>query len=616
MKKLLTIICLAVITLPIFPAKTVKAGFGECSPNTICLYKDVFDNNQQKWVKDSAPGYVGQKYSFNIGVWNLTGAPVNNLVIKDILPSGLTYVDDSMIIYGYNGAYDDNSLFSTGINFGTISNTSSMQIVFLTQVSEYLPAGDYTLTNTANMTSSAGNKSNTASLIVHSDGPGPDSGVIGKYYNNKDLYGTPVIERIDPVIDSMSLSWPILGSPAPQINNDNFSVLWTGQVKTDYAENYTFYTNTDDGVRLWIDDQLLIDEWYDRGQPDPYDNKTIALSVGWHNIRVEYYEHGGGSIAQVFWSSTHQTGGIKTIIPQNHLRQNYTGSINSGLTGAYYDNEEMQGNPIVTRIDRTISFNWDIVAPIVGMNNEHYSIKWTGKILADYNETYTFCTRADDGTRMWIDNNLVIQDWRQSGLHNKCGNINLTSGWHDIRLDYFNAYINAAVYLYWSSPSQTGMVNKIVPTNHLNPVNGSNITLGLNASYYNDITPAGTPILTEEVLNVDFDWYMGSPDATIPVNGFSAKYEGKLKLTESGNYHFITYSDDGVRVFIDGNLVINAWQNQSWTRNDSGSITLTSGVHDIIVEYYDFAEAGGIKLMWTTPSNPSEEVIQASYFTH
>jgi hypothetical protein len=217
---------------------------------------------------------------------------------------------------------------------------------------------------------------------------------------------------------------------------------------------------------------------------------------------------------------------------------------------------------------------------------------------------------------MWIDDTMIIQDWYPSGLHQKCADIALTSGWHHVRLDYFNGFVNAAAKLTWSSASQTGGANEVVPTDHLDPNNGILLDIGLNASYYDDVSPVGTPVLTQEILNVDYDWYIGSPDPLVPNDAFSARYEGQVRIVENGNYNFITYSDDGVRVWVDGNLVIDDWESQSRTKNESGVVSLSVGTYDLVVEYYDYAEAATISLLWTTPSNPTEEVIPASFLTH
>ena len=105
------------------------------------------------------------------------------------------------------------------------------------------------------------------------------------------------------------------GSPDPSIGADTFSVRWTGQVQPQYSETYTFYTTSDDGVRLWVNGQLLVDNWTDHG---PTENSgTITLTANQkYDIVMTYYENAGGAVAQLSWSSTSQA---KQIIPPNRL---------------------------------------------------------------------------------------------------------------------------------------------------------------------------------------------------------------------------------------------------------------------------------------------------------
>src|SRR5690606_3315908 len=88
--------------------------------------------------------------------------------------------------------------------------------------------------------------------------PGTQQGLTATYYDNLDFTG-PSITRIDPAIN---FNWGY-GSPAPSIAPDTFSVRWTGQLVAPETGQYTFHLTADDGVRLWIDGQLIIDHWQD-----------------------------------------------------------------------------------------------------------------------------------------------------------------------------------------------------------------------------------------------------------------------------------------------------------------------------------------------------------------
>ena len=135
-------------------------------------------------------------------------------------------------------------------------------------------------------------------------------GLKGEYFNNKTLTGDPVLTRTDGTVD---FAWG--GAPDPALPADNFSVRWTGSVLADYSGTYTFYVTGDDGVRLWVNSQQLVDQWKDQG-PTEYSG-TIELSAGRkYDVKLEYYESGGGAEARLKWSHASVP---KAVIPQDHL---------------------------------------------------------------------------------------------------------------------------------------------------------------------------------------------------------------------------------------------------------------------------------------------------------
>jgi type IV pilus assembly protein PilY1 len=128
----------------------------------------------------------------------------------------------------------------------------------------------------------------------------------GKYYNrsNADIItplpstAVPILTRNDAAID---FQWGD-GSPGGGVNADNFFVVWEGTfTATEGNGNYRFRTRTDDGVRLYINDVLQIDQWIDQG-PTEYTTPNISLNQGdTIKIKLEYYERAGGAVAQLQW---------------------------------------------------------------------------------------------------------------------------------------------------------------------------------------------------------------------------------------------------------------------------------------------------------------------------
>jgi hypothetical protein len=140
--------------------------------------------------------------------------------------------------------------------------------------------------------------------------PAPAGGLLGEYFADKAL-SNRLFTRIDPQIH---FDWTH-DTPHPLIPTA-FSARWTGQVQADFSEEYTFITNTDDGVRLWLDGKLLIDDWTHH---EPADNfAPVHLVAGQrYSIRMEYFNDPGQSSASLSWESPHTP---RQLISPSHLR--------------------------------------------------------------------------------------------------------------------------------------------------------------------------------------------------------------------------------------------------------------------------------------------------------
>jgi hypothetical protein len=133
-----------------------------------------------------------------------------------------------------------------------------------------------------------------------------------------------------------------------------------------------------------------------------------------------------------------------------------------GLLGEYYTGMEFE-HKVMERRDPKVDFTWTGVSvdPRIPMN-EPYSVRWTGKVVPRYSETYTFYTASDDGVRLWVDGKLLVNDWTTHAPSEDTGQLTLTAGQsYSVRIDYFeNGYGEAAMKFYWESPSQ---VKEYVP---------------------------------------------------------------------------------------------------------------------------------------------------------
>jgi hypothetical protein len=124
----------------------------------------------------------------------------------------------------------------------------------------------------------------------------PTGQFLAEFYNNMNLSGSPAFTACDSTVN---YNWATSG-PGNDIGSDNFSVRWTGRFPFS-SGIHTFNTTADDGIRVWIDGNLIIDAWVDQG-PTTY-QATLDLGEGEHLVQVDYYENGGGALAQFNWQS-------------------------------------------------------------------------------------------------------------------------------------------------------------------------------------------------------------------------------------------------------------------------------------------------------------------------
>lgn len=297
-------------------------------------------------------------------------------------------------------------------------------------------------------------------------------GITGSYFNNKTLTGTAAGTRLDT---SINFDW---GTGAPGVGGigvDNFSVRWSGSIRAPVTGSYTFQTISDDGVRLWVNGQQIINNWTDHSVTTNNSTSVVLTSGQSYTIVMEYYENGGSAVAKLNWlipgygtysaistqtASNPNTGASCTISGQCS-----GGGLLGGASGKYYNNTTLTGSPAATRIDTAIDFNWDTGSPgVTGIGTDNFSVHWDSYIKVPTTGNYQFETVSDDGVRLWINNQLVIDNWTtHSQTSDTTGNIALTAGVsYSVKVEYFEAGGVSIIALHWKTPSDTNFVS--IPT--------------------------------------------------------------------------------------------------------------------------------------------------------
>jgi hypothetical protein len=378
----------------------------------------------------------------------------------------------------------------------------------------------------------------------------------GEYFSNRTLSGSPALVRADPAID---FDWGD-GSPDPALPPDNFSVRWSRTLGFE-AGTYRFYSSTDDGVRVYVDGYRIIDAWHDQKLPNTHTG-DMTLANGQHTILVEYYEHGGEASAHVWWNRLGAFGGWE---------------------GRYYDNAELRGGPALIRDDAEINFDWGEGAPASWMPSDNFSAVWTRQVSFSPGY-YRLNVRSDDGIRVWLDDSLVMDYWRPLAYEWHYLDATYLQGPHRLKVEYFERTGEARVRFWWelirTAPSVTPAPGLPGPW---------------TGAYFNNTNLAGEPALVRGDAALDFNWGQGSPAPEIDRDFFSARWTGTFHFA-SGRYTFNTYSDDGVRLFIDDRLVIDSWRPMRGYR--STSLNLSEGAHTVRLEYFERTGVALVRLSW------------------
>ena len=193
----------------------------------------------------------------------------------------------------------------------------------------------------------------------------------------------------------------------------------------------------------------------------------------------------------------------------------------SGLTATYYNTSDLSQTPVVTRTDAQINFFFGAESPIPGVvNTNNFSIRWEGQIEVPVTTTYTFLTNNDEATRLWIDGQLLIDDWKAHTATVKQNTISLTAGKkYAIKLEFADFSGDAQALLYWQYKDQPMQIVPscwLYPRAACTPPNLILTTLGCTGSStyaVNFVAQSGATVTTS-AGRVEDDQVVGIPVGT------------------------------------------------------------------------------------------------------
>jgi hypothetical protein len=264
------------------------------------------------------------------------------------------------------------------------------------------------------------------------------------FYVGNNFLGQAVAEKYLPNIDA---NWGV-GSPAPGVPVDNFSVRFLTQLTPPASDYYQFCVVADDGVRLFINGTRIIDDWNDSSSGERC--KRMVLSGGnTYSLELHYYERSGFANVKLLWSGNTIT---KQVIPSAVLG---CCSDRNGVGGVYYPNANFSG-PGIAIGTRQINFDWRTDAPIPGQPADNFSMRWTGAFSPRYTEKYTLLVTGAGSFKLKL-NGAVLLDQPQefTAGQGRSVDVDLEAGrTYGFELEYADLRGDAELRLEWSSYQQ------------------------------------------------------------------------------------------------------------------------------------------------------------------
>lgn len=246
------------------------------------------------------------------------------------------------------------------------------------------------------------------------------------YWNNTTLSGPPTLQRAES--NAPNYNWSNGGSPAPGIiQSQNFSAQWRTSMHLDPGR-WRFDVTMDDGARLWVGDKLLINRWYSNNG-GTFSAEIDIFESGMQPVILEYFQTTGNAVIRLAW--TRVDGNVSTTGP---------------IRAEYFSNTSVAGEPVLVRYESTpLSNNWGTGSPAPGLiPADNFSARYTYTFDAQPGR-YRFNVQAQDGVRLWINGQLVVDRWGAGGLQQQSIEIDLLGGIQHLIATYYNGVGPASI---------------------------------------------------------------------------------------------------------------------------------------------------------------------------
>ena len=386
-----------------------------------------------------------------------TAGTISTGFLYPISPRWLAAGTHTVLAYTSDGRHEATAQFQTGEDVEVTATvetdtTGAQQVDTVTSTPTVAPTDSPTPTPSETPTSTS---VPTPTPLIITDWR-------GDYWNNPNQSGPALLTRNDLVI---FFDWGE-GAADNRLGVDHFSARWTRTLNFD-AGIYRFNIEVDDGFRLYIDNALVLDEW-EEGAARTY-TVDVPLSTGFHTIQVDYFERTGVALMRFWWERNESF---------------------SGWKGEYFGNRELQGNPVLVRDEPQIDFNWGEGRPAANLPADHFSARWQRRVSFEPG-TYRFFLRIDDGARVYLDSQLILDAWEDGADRTINVDVTLPAGERALQVEFFESSGVARVGFWWQlAPTPTATPT---PTVELEPTATETPTPTETA----ETAPAETPTPTE-----------------------------------------------------------------------------------------------------------------------
>jgi len=417
-----------------------------------------------------------------------------------------------------------------------------------------------------------------------------------------------------------------------RLRDYNYAVQYTGYVTVPADGQYTFSTSSDDGSRLYIGSQLVVDN--DGLHAYQEQSGTIGLQAGTHALTVAFLQGSGAQTLELRYSGP-ELG--KQLIPAESLRRTDAGKPTAPVAGL-----RVPENPSNTVAGLAYGYyegawgtlpNFASLSPTrsgvatgadlsVRQRDYNYAVQYTGYVTVPADGQYTFSTSSDDGSRLYIGSQLVVDN---DGLHSyqeQSGTIGLQAGTHALTVAFLQGGGSQILELRYAGPNlskqliplaalrRTDAGQPVPPVAGLRvPENPSGTVAGLAYGYYegfwNTLPPFAnlTPVKSGAATSPDLSQRQRD-------YGYAVQYTGYVTVPADGQYTFSTSSDDGSRLYIGSQLVVDNDGLHSY-QEQSGTIGLQAGTHALTVAFLQGGGSQTLELRYAGP-NLSKQLVPAA----